>query len=80
MLNGIHMPVIYMDETADINPKNFGKCRACGTWKLIHYKIGDSVRFDKSCDEYVPSDNLEYLEYEYQKKIMQELYSKGFNA
>jgi len=64
---------IYIDE-ANPDPKLYSICRRCGTWKLIHYKIGDSVRYEKSCDEYVPSDNLEYLEWEYQRKVLRDLY------
>jgi hypothetical protein len=60
-MNGAEVRMIYVDEEAQIHEREY--CRNCGVWKLIHYKHGNSVRLALSCDEYVPSDNLEYLEY-----------------
>jgi len=40
-------------------------CRRCGFYELVH-----RARYVKygGCDEWVPSDNLEYLEYLNEKK------------
>jgi len=58
------------------NPYNFEKCRTCNHFYLSHtdikhnypvtcqYVIGGSCR----CIEFLPQDNLEFLEYKYAKQ------------
>jgi hypothetical protein len=60
-MNGARIEMIYVDEEAQIHERDY--CRRCKVWKLIHYMPGNSVKLAKSCEEWVPSDNLEYLEY-----------------
>jgi hypothetical protein len=56
-------------------------CRICGHFYMYHFNTGASVRLlpnngqcdpltDHGCDckEFIPEDNLEYLEYLYDKK------------
>lgn len=62
MLNGVTIKSIYVDEMADVNPKDYDKCRTCGVWKLIHYKVGQELYYKESCKDYLPTDNLLYLE------------------
>lgn len=46
----------------ELNPKDFEKCRTCGVWKLIHKQVGSDCYYKDSCDDYLPTDNLLYLE------------------
>ena len=57
------------------NPKSFEKCRTCNHSYISHtdiahvpstcqYVIGGSCR----CIEFLPQDNLEFLEYKYAKQ------------
>ena len=61
-LRGIELTGVYMDEAAELNPKEYDKCRTCGVWKLIHYTIDKEAYHKDSCKDYLPTDNLEYLE------------------
>lgn len=46
----------------DLDPKDYEECRTCGVWKLIHYQIGMEAYHKDSCTDYLPTDNLLYLE------------------
>lgn len=43
--------------------KSSPKCRNCGFYWDIHKKY-----VENACNEWVPSDNLEFLEFQYEKK------------
>ena len=60
------------------NPHNFSPCRICthpylshttDTWQLSKCQnLVHNDRFDPcQCDEFVPKENLEYLEWKYEK-------------
>lgn len=64
VINGAKSDIIIVDEFGTFDSTyRYGYCRVCNTWKLLHTKPGDTIRFRGSCDEYVPEDNLEYLEW-----------------
>lgn len=54
------------------NPRNFEKCRACEHSYISHTDIahnpsvcGYVVNGPCRCSEFIPKDNLEFLEYKY---------------
>jgi len=61
-LRGLEVTGVYMDEAADINPLDYDRCRTCGVWKLIHNHTAAQLFHKDSCDDYLPTDNLLYLE------------------
>lgn len=49
-------------------PDEKSRCRRCGTHQYIHKNFNGNYLFvSDSCMEYVPGDNLEYLEWEIDK-------------
>jgi hypothetical protein len=56
------------------NPKSFDLCRVCKHYYLSHTDIAHQPSFCHNitmsckCKEFLPEDNLEFLEYEYRKR------------
>lgn len=56
---------IYVDEAAQFEPEQWENCRNCGMWRLLHvYKIENR----ETCDNFLPLDNLRYLEHLVEKE------------
>jgi hypothetical protein len=57
------------------NPKSFDLCRTCSHYYLSHTDIEHKPSFCHTtvdrckCQEYVPKENLEYLEWKYERKL-----------
>ena len=58
------------------NPKSFDKCRSCQHSYLSHTDLNSQnclcqyvVDGACQCPEYLPEDNLEFLEYKYGRKL-----------
>ncbi len=56
--------------------KDWDECRTCGVWKLIHYQIGLEAYYAKSCKDYIPTDNLLYLEKMENRTALRKLYEQ----
>lgn len=56
------------------NPRSFSLCRTCRHYYLSHTDIGHEPSFCHNiirsckCKEFLPEDNLEFLEYKYGKR------------
>jgi len=56
------------------NPFNFSSCRVCSHYYLSHTDEDFNLSYCRNlvdrckCKEFLPKDNLEYLEYEYGKR------------
>lgn len=53
-------------------PAEKSLCRNCNTFQYIHKGMSQTaLHWTASCEEYIPCDNLEYLEYMYDKKVQE---------
>lgn len=71
------MDQVYVDEASNVNPAEFDKCRTCGVWKLIHLGELNGIFNTEACGEYLPTDNLLYLELMEQKAILRRWYEQS---
>lgn len=49
-------------------PDEKSRCRKCDIHQYFHAGMGRELYLSASCSNYVPSDNLEYLEWKYEQK------------
>lgn len=60
----------------NLDPRAFAECRTCHVWRCVHKAPQNEFHHATSCDEFVPPDNLEYLEYMENKNTIRKWYAQ----